>query len=309
MEYKQWLDFVPSALSAFAGIAAAIAAFNSLRISRESKAIAEQSALASHHNEAARTLADVSEAVLMKTRRLYHYAMDIWNKLPRQVEGYDHREAGGTDPRPLRHVLANAGEMLERHSSHDGKQYHPARQGIFAVVRNGMGALSDSEYSKLLKVADGTYCDFEGTFGTPRRDTIICNAPAFRWAYYQMQKRVDEHEWAQIWSSFWAEKGWLKKYRDEFEQIKPELERQLEILQVEKKGLQFTVFPLDRNGPLHRDYVRVIEILEGLIDIIDLDLFDGYIDDPHPADLIPLVISSVAVGILTARAIDNLGQT
>lgn len=87
MEYKQWLDFVPSALSAFAGIAAAIAAFNSLRISRESKAIAEQSALASHHNEAARTLADVSEAVLMKTRRLYHYAMDIWNKLPRQVEG------------------------------------------------------------------------------------------------------------------------------------------------------------------------------------------------------------------------------
>lgn len=27
MEYKQWLDFIPSALSAIAGVAAAVAAF------------------------------------------------------------------------------------------------------------------------------------------------------------------------------------------------------------------------------------------------------------------------------------------
>ncbi|WP_286748778.1 hypothetical protein [Marinobacter sp. UBA2688] len=309
MDYKYWLDFAPSALSAIAGVAAAIAAFNSLKVSRESQSIAEQSALAIHHGEASRKLADVSETVSAQTKGLYQCAMDVWTKWPREVERSDHREAGGADPRPLRHVLSNAGEMLERHSTNDGKQYHRARHDIFSVIRSGMGKLSDSEYHKLLKVADCTCIDFEGTFGVPRRDESISESSAFRWAYYQLERRVGEEGWGQIWANAWKTGGWLRTYCNEFEQLKPALERELELLEVERKRLLYTVFPLDRNEPLHRDYNRAIGILEGLIGVIELDLFDGYTDDPHPADLIPLVISSVAAAIMTVRAIDDFGKT
>lgn len=309
MDYKYWLDFAPSALSAFAGLAAAVAAFNSLKVSRDSKMIAEQSALAIQHNDAARKLADVSETISNQATNLRHCAMDVWTNFPREVERYACREAGGTDPRPIRHVLSNAGEMLERHSSHNGMQYHRARHDIFSVIRNGMGELSDSEYCRLLKVADRSYSDFEGTFGIPSREANISESPAFRWAYYQLERRVAIDAWKKIWRDSWGADGWLKRYRDELEQIKPVLEGQLEILQGEVKKLQFTVFPLDRNEPLHRDYLRSIGILEGLIDVFLLDLLEGYIDDPHPADLIPLVITSVAAAIMTARAIDDLERT
>ncbi|GAA0842918.1 hypothetical protein GCM10009113_11860 [Marinobacter szutsaonensis] len=309
MDYKYWMDFAPSALSAFAGVAAAIAAFNSLRVSRESKVIAEQSALAIHHGEASRKLADVLETVSIQARKLHQCSIDVWTRWPREVERFDHREAGGTDPRPLRHVLSNAGEMLERHSTNYGKYYDRARHDIFSVIRNGMGQLSDSEYRTLLKVADRTYVDFESTFGMPDRRTSISKSSAFRWAYYQLDRRVSGEEWGQIWAKAWEPGGRLKRFRDEFEQLKPTLERELEVLQVERKRLQYTVFPLDRNQALHHDYHRAIGILDGLVDVVELDLFDCYIDSPHPADLIPLVISSVAVAIMTARAIDALGQS
>lgn len=308
MDYTYWLDFTPSALSAIAGVAAAVAAFNSLKVSRESQTIAEQSALATHHSEASRKLADVSEVISVESRSLHQVAMDVWTRFPRQVEQSGHREAGGTDPRPLRHVLSNAGEMLERHATNDGGQYSRARHDIFSVIRNGMGELSDSEYRKLLKVADRTYVGFEATFGVPRKDASISESSAFRWAYYQLERRVGLEDWGQIWENAWTSGGRLKRYRDEFEQLKPTLERELEVLRVERKRLQYTVFPLDRNEPLYRDYVRAISILEGLVDVIELDLFDGYIQDPHPADLIPLVISSVAAAIMTVRAIDDLAK-
>ncbi|MDS1311496.1 hypothetical protein [Marinobacter xiaoshiensis] len=309
MDYTYWLDFAPSALSATAGLAAAIAAFNSLKVSRESQTIAEQSALAIHHDEASRKLADVSQAVSVQARNLHQSAKDVWTEFPREVERSDLRDAGGTDPRPLRHVLNNASEMLERYATNDGKQYSRARHGIFSVIRNGMGKLSDSEYRKLLKVADRTYGDFESIFGVPRKDASISESLAFRWAYYQLERRVGGEEWGQIWGSAWSSGGRLKRYRDEFEQLKPTLERELAVLQVERRRLQYTVFPLARNEPLYRDYLRAIGILEGLVDVIELDLFDGYIHDPHPADLIPLVISSVAAAIMTARAIDDLEES
>jgi hypothetical protein len=306
MDYTYWLDFTPPALSAIAGVAAAIATFNSLKVSRESQTIAEQSALATHHSEASRKLADVSEAIAVQSRSLHEAAMDVWTKFPRQVERADHLDAGGKNPRPLRHVLINAGEMLERHSTNDGRQYHQARHAIFSVVRNGMGQLSDIEYRKLLKVADHTFVDFESTFGVPRRDVRITASLAFRWVYYQLERRVGGEEWGQIWANAWISGGWLKRYRDAFQQLKPTLERELELLRVERKRLQYTVFPLDRNAPLHRDYLRTIGILEGLVDIVDFALFDEYAANPHPADLISLVISSVAAAIMTARAIDDL---
>jgi hypothetical protein len=306
MDYKYWLDVAPSALSAVAGVAAAFAAFNSLKVSRESQSIAEQSALATHHGEASRKLADVSETVACQAKVLYECSMAVWTGWPREVERSSHRGSGGADPRPFRHVLVNAGEMLERHSTNDGRQYHQARHAIFSVVRNGMGQLSDIEYRKLLKVADHTFVDFESTFGAPRRDVRITESLAFRWAYYQLERRVGGEEWDQIWANAWISGGWLKRYRDAFQQLKPTLERELELLRVERKRLQYTVFPLDRNAPLHRDYLRTIGILEGLVDIVDFDLFDEYASDPHPADLIPLVISSVAAAIMTARAIDDL---
>lgn len=61
MSKLKWLDLVPSIMSAVASLAAAYAAFASLRVSREAKLLAKQSALATYHDEAAKTLSDATE--------------------------------------------------------------------------------------------------------------------------------------------------------------------------------------------------------------------------------------------------------
>ncbi|MGZ8257351.1 MAG: hypothetical protein ACXWTX_06245, partial [Gallionella sp.] len=61
MSELKWLDLSPSIMSAVASVAAAVAAFASLRISREAQLLAKKSALATHHGEAAKTLSGVAE--------------------------------------------------------------------------------------------------------------------------------------------------------------------------------------------------------------------------------------------------------
>ncbi|QFS88095.1 MULTISPECIES: hypothetical protein [unclassified Marinobacter] len=309
MDYKHWLDFAPAALSAIAGVAAAVAAFNSLKVSRESKLIAEKSALSIAHSEAARKLSEVSDCFAVQTVDLHHSAMAVWTDFPREVEQYDCRKAGGEDPRPIRHVVSNVAEMLERYSSDDGRQYRSARHYIFSVIRNGMGKLSNAEYEHLLRRADGSCVDFESTLGPPNRQKSISDSPAFRWGYYQLERRVGTDMWSRVWINAWSPGGQLRRFSDELEQVKPMLENHLSSLESEKRRLKNTVFPIDDNEYLYRAYSDAIAILDGLLEFARLDLFDGYVDDPHPSDLIPLVISSCAAAIFTARAIDNFKRT
>ncbi|MEX0606381.1 MAG: hypothetical protein WD623_17405 [Marinobacter sp.] len=180
MDYADLMGSVPSALSAVASIAAAVAAWGSLKVSRESKRIAEQGALAVHHGSASNALSEGLERVAKESEEFSSLALDVWSQWAREIEQYERPDAGGSDPRPLRHVLTNGSEMLERHASKCGKNYRHAQRSIFSIIRNGMGKTSDEEYQKLLKKADGTYLGFESVFGTPRTDKDISSALAFR---------------------------------------------------------------------------------------------------------------------------------
>ncbi|HET8802927.1 MAG TPA: hypothetical protein VFN01_17295 [Marinobacter sp.] len=252
MDSTNWIDLAPSALSAVAGIAAAIAAFGSLKVSRESKRIAEQGALALHHGAASTALAEVLEKVTQQSTPFCRLALDIWADWAKEIERhYDKRSAGGVNPRPLRHVLTNASEMLERHATNHGKDYGHADRAPFSIIRNGLGETSGAEYRELLKTADCTYHGFESVFGVPRVDKDIASSKAFRWAHYQLTYRVAINDWRTIWAEAWIGDGWLRRYRGEFELIEPVLKSSLERLQAEKARLQHTVFPLDT--PLWQD--------------------------------------------------------
>jgi|25_taG_2_1085351.scaffolds.fasta_scaffold03898_2 hypothetical protein len=306
MDYPDLIGFVPSALSAVASIAAAVAAFGSLRVSRESKRVAEQGALAVHHGPASKALSDALGVVALKSEVFSRLAFDVWSQWAREIEKYDCRAAGGSDPRPLRHVLANGSEMLERHATEHGKNYRHAHRPIYSIIRSGMGETSDAEYRRLLKKADGTYHDFEAVFGSPRVDREISSSQAFRWAYYQLTHRVTNDDWREIWAKAWREGGWLKRYCDEFAQLEPVLRRAQKTLKAEKAKLQHSVFPLDTNDSLNLKYSRALGTLEGLIEVGELDLWEGFIDEPHNDDLVPLVLYSMGVARFAFSAIESL---
>jgi len=306
MDYANFMNSVPSALSAVASIAAAIAAWGSLKVSRESKRIAEQGALALHHGAASKAFSDGLELVARESEELSSLALDVWSRLARDIERHDRRELGGSDPRPLRHVLTNGSEMLEKHATKHHKNFHHAHRPLFSIILNGIGKTSEEEYQNLLKKADGTYLDFEAVFGTPRIDRDISSSLAFRWVYYQLIHRVENGEWREIWKSAWGGGGWLKLYRDEFKQVEPVLKSTLENLKLEKAKLQHSVFPLDSNESLNRKYKRAMDALQGLLEAGKLDLSEGYITRPHSDDLVLLVLYSMGVVLLTASAIDVL---
>lgn len=308
MDYVDLMDSVPSALSAVASIAAAVAAWGSLRVSRESKRIAEQGALAVHHGSASSALSDGLERVAKDSEEFSSLALDVWAQWARDIEQYELEDTGGSDPRPLRHVLANGSEMLVKHATKDGKNYRHAHRSILSIIRNGMGKTSEEEYQKLLKKADGTYLGADSVFGTPRTDKDISSSLAFRWVYYQLIHRVENNSWLEVWKNAWSDGGWLTQYRDEFKRVQPVLKNTLESLKTEKAKLLHSVFPLDANDSLNRKYGQAIGTLEGLLKVGELDLFEGYIDHPHREDLVPLVLYSMGVALLASSAIDALTQ-
>lgn len=306
MNQTDWIEIAPSALSAIATAAAAVAAFGSLKVSRESKLVAKQSALAVHHGSAANSLANALEFLAKELKPFYEQAFNVWVEWAREIEVYDCRRAGGTNPRPLRHVLTNASEMLESHASKHGKDYRRTHRTIYTIVRDGMGEISDVEYRELLRKADGTYSDFEGVFGAPRLDKPIFSSKAFRWAYYQLIRRVTAENWREIWTKAWQDRGWLRNYCGEYDKVESVLRTTFESLKAEKAKLEHTVFPLEANPVLSHKYSWTLGILECLIESGGLNLFEGYVNDPHDADLVPLIVYSMGVAFLTNRAIDAL---
>lgn len=304
MNYPDLISFIPSALSAVATVAAAVAAIGSLKVSRESKRIAEQGALAVHHGPASRALSDAADTVAQESEAFSQLTVDVWSQWAREIGKYADPGKGGSNPRPLRHVLTNGSEMLEKHSTKQGKDYRHAHRPIYSIISDGMGKTSNEEYEKLLKKADGTLSDFEGVFGVPRENEKISSSEAFRWAYYQLVHRVADEDWRKIWQEAWNDGGWLKQYRKEFKRLEPVLKSTAKKLSAEKAKLRHSAFPLDTNESLNLKYDRALGALEGLTEACDLDLYEGFINEPHSEDLVPLVLYSMGVALLANSAIE-----
>ncbi len=304
-----WLDSAPSFLSAIAAIAAAYAALASLRISREAKLIAEQSALAAHHGAAAIALTSAVEKLIASTKDFFEISYSVHFDWPSEIGKLDHREAGGSNPRPLRHVLSNASEMLANHGSEKRKRFRHAKQSMFSIVLNGVNNLNEEEFESLLKQADGEYPDFEATFGTPSPKKDITAAPAFRWACYQLNKRIEKNCWYKIWGATWQEDGYLKRYRAEHGKIKPTLEAIIKSLKTERDKLSHTVFPLESNPSLCLKYDDFLDVVETLLENCSLEFIDdAYSEHPHKDDVIQLIVYSMGIAFLSMEALNSIHE-
>lgn len=285
-----WLEVIPSFMSAVASVAAAIAAIVSLRISKRSTSIAESTALAVHHNCASLEYAKTVKILSETTREFSDFSYNMWVQWARELESNDNDELGGSDPRPLRHVLSNGSEMLASYALRGAS----ANRALLSVIRNGVGSLSDSEYQILLKKADGEYHDFESVFGIPSKSSGITSAPAFRWVCYQLIKRVKAEDWKNIWKEAWDESGWLFRYKTEYLKIKPILKEAQTSLKLEIAKLSHTVFPIAQNVALSTKYDEILRVLEYLLEDCDAELLEQYKEWQFSEEISQLVLCSMA---------------
>jgi hypothetical protein len=310
MDEMNWLDLIPSIMSAVATVAAAFAAFGSLRVSREAKLVSEQSALAIHHGDAAIALTEAVEKLIESTQVFSELAYRTWGEWASEIEALDYREAGGSNPRPLRHVLTDASEMLVKHGTRQRKKYKHVARSMYSIVRDGIDNLNDAEYVKLLRRADGEYRDFEGVFGATSINKNISATPAFRWACYQLNRRIEIEKWCEIWENAWHDNGWLNKFRSEHSKIKPALESILASLKSERAKLEHTVFPLKSNPSLCLKYDDVLGIIEVLLEDCSLELVEWYSEHhPHKEDVIQLVVYSMGIAFLVVEALASVDRS
>ena len=104
-------------MSAIASLAAAVAAFVSLRISKQSISVAEHSALAAHHSSASLEYSKIVNSLCEATKDYSELSYRVWVDWAGEIERKDNYKSGGVDPRPLRHVLSNGSEMLADYGS------------------------------------------------------------------------------------------------------------------------------------------------------------------------------------------------
>jgi hypothetical protein len=301
-----WFEIAPSFLSALASVAAAIAALVSLRISKRSTSIAESTALAIHHSSAALEYAKVVTNLIVATREFSDFSDRMWVQWARELEDKDNYELGGSNPRPLRHVLSNGCEMLANFGFYNASKGISARHAILYVIRNGIGSLSDKEYLKLLKKADGSYNDFESVFGIPSKSSAITSSPAFRWVCYQLIKRVKSEDWVKVWQEAWSENGWLPNYQTEYLKIKPILEMAQTSLKSEKSKLAHTTFPLSHNAELSAKYDEILKALGSLLEDCDGELLDIYKNWEFNEELSQLVLCSMATANFAVMQLNTI---
>lgn len=308
MSQIELLDFIPSVMSAIAAVAAAIAAIVALRVSRKANALTEKSILAAHHHAAALELSNSIDSISKSTRDLSRISYDLWSDWSREIESKDDRSKGGQDPRPLRHVLTNGSKMLVNHGASKRKWFKHAQRSMFSIIRDGVGSLSEAEYNLLLKKADGTYGDFESTFGSPAANEKIAESEAFRWVCHQLAKRVTPDSWCEVWSEAWLSDGWLNRYRAEFSKARTILKQTFSSLKLEKNKIEHSVLPLSSNPALHEKYERVLTELEILLEDCNLDSMEAYQDWSHDEDVSQLVLYSMGMAYLTLKILDSISS-
>lgn len=306
MSRIELLALIPSLMSAIAAVAAAIAAFFALRISRKAHSLNERSVLAVHHNSAVLELSSGIDTLHKSTRNLSDFSYRLWADWASQIEAQDIRSNGGTNPRPLRHVLTNGSEMLAEHGKLHRRPYRYAQNTMFSIVRDGVIGLNDSEYNALLKKADGSYSDFEGVFGVPSPNESISNSDAFRWVCYQLSRRVKEEDWRKIWNDVWEPDGWLSRYRTEFSKVKPSLKEVLSSLRAEKTKVAHSAFPLESNPSLNKKYQTLFYALEVLLENGDLSILEHYQDTNFCEDIPQLVLYSMGMAYFVVQILGEV---
>lgn len=91
-------EYLPSLMSAVASIAAAIAAFLSLIVSKQSKKVAMSSILADNHRQAAVELSLVLSNIHTETKQLSEFTYIMWASWATEIGQLDDRSAAGVDP-------------------------------------------------------------------------------------------------------------------------------------------------------------------------------------------------------------------
>lgn len=306
MTEMTWYEFVPSVASSIAAMAAAYAAFRSLSISREARNVAEQAALAAHHGSAAEVLSQAIDDAVDVSKSLYEETLNIHTKWPSAIQSFDVRERGGVNPRPLRHVLSEIGDLLYKHSSLNGKKFTHARSGMFSIVRDAPPIETEEEWERLLSKADGIYPDFSSTFGDPKTGKRITSSNAFRWAFFQLHRRVNSDDWLKVWRRAWSNDGEIVKYHREHEKAKEVLENIHKNLVREKKRIAHSAMPLGRSPELSAKYNKTLAILEALKDDCSIDIVEWYKDEKYKDMALPLVIFVVSLAVFSMNLINEL---
>ncbi|MEH0672121.1 hypothetical protein [Vibrio owensii] len=299
-----WLEVIPSSMSAVASVAAAVAAIASWRVSQRATLLAESTALATHHS--AVTLVYVEEVKQLNelVSGLDDLAFEITSTWPKQLQKFDNPEMGGVDPRPLRHVLHDGYEILVDYATDPNNQMGSASRVILSPIRNGMGSINESEYNKLLKRVDGTTCSFEATLGKPSKSKSITSVPALRWVYYQLLKRVESDDWRRVWKEVWLKDRYLEQYQSVLGRIKPELVSSRDRLRNEKEKLMHTAFPIEKNFKLSEKYSQLLGALDCLIDDCDSELIEDYKDWDYSEEYCLLILCSMGIVRCAAKQID-----
>lgn len=306
MTLNEWFNFIPSVMSAIAAVAAAYAAFVALSVSKKANSISEKGILASHHHDAASILSSSIDRLRKETKNLSDFSYDFMTDWSREIELKDERCNGGSNPRPLRHVLSNGSEMLTTHATRNGKRYRNIRRSMFSIIRDGINDLDEHEYNRLLKKADGTYGNFESALGSPPLNKSIGESDAFKWVCYQLTKRINRDDWNEIWRNAWLAEGWLTKYRAEFSKVKSLMEKVLGALQVEKKKMAFSALPLESNSLLHKKYEIVLSGLEVLLEDCSLESMESYGEEAHGDDTALLILYSLGMAYLVTKLLDSI---
>ncbi|WP_417707432.1 hypothetical protein [Rheinheimera aquimaris] len=301
-----WLEIVPSSMSAVASVAAAIAAIASWRASNRANNIAESAALATHHNSASIAYFEESSKLTAACHHLENLSTEIISTWPKQIQRFDKKDRGGIDPRPLRHVLYNGSEMLATHASVGIKSRGDGHYSLLSPLRNGMGVTNETEYKQLLKKADKAFSNFETVFGAPSKTKSITSALAFRWVYYQLLNRVDAQDWHAVWVDAWQEECFLARYVYEYQKIKPVLVASRERLKNEQKKLLLTAFPIKKNSNLSNNYEQILGVLDCLIEDCDLELMDVYKEWNFTDEQCLLVLCSMGIAHFTSQQIDKI---
>jgi len=297
-----WWEFVPAIASAIASIAAAVAAIYSSKVARDTKKLSEQTALATHHQSAITILSETIKEFEKASTELAELGYTIRTNWAWKVEresNSPNTKYAGENPRPIRHVLQNAANMLVNYAAKE-RRYETLHSELISGLRGGVGRLDDEEFEALLKKADHSYTDIELVFGEPSIYGEIGQSLSCKWVFDQLRRRVPAKSWSKMWQDAWLIDGELWKYEQKFNELLPTFIALREKLIKEKDRLSFSTLPLYLNTELFDRYRTTITLLTRLIEDCSLDSLVNYRKNSY-GDAIELIVYCFAIMMLTRR--------
>ncbi|OOV88029.1 hypothetical protein [Oceanospirillum linum] len=280
MDSTDIINLIPAGFSALATCFAAFATFKAYQVAKESKNIAEKSLIASEHEEAKDVFFESFSDFELMTSRLFNLGRDIREYWTRKFDLFDDKnsEHAGEDPRPLRHVLSNAAEMLAKHSMARGRSDSYYFDYLIDVLNGDFGDLNLKEYYSLLERADGCYLGYESIFGEPKRDESIELSEAFRFSIYQLKYRTSTDDLRKFISDGWSRYGFLRLYYDEFIKCQIGFESIARSLTEQKNKLKFSYVKLDDNVDLSANMERLARCVSLVLNC-GFGVFEQHIED------------------------------